>query len=205
MTTLTQTYRMQLEFIDDRRLKVGGIRFLSPQSFVLLIILSLLPGMASALTFEILNINRPDLIIPLVLALEIPFAIWVSGFMGAEDRQTIKHTFTTILSHDFSHTGPEDVMKTIFWGENSVVFFIFRIWVAVVAGILVTVIFGQIEPVLALRFDMPGYLILIISFSMFSYIFIRNLCEETIRDQLGHAILTCTFSAFIFACVYYLT
>ena len=205
MATLTQTSALQLEFINDRRLKVDGLRFLSPQSFLILIILSFLPGMASAITFEMLNINRPDLIIPLILALEIPFAIWVSGFMGAEDRHTIRHTFSTLLSHDFSHMGPEDIMRTIFWGENSVVFFIFRIWIAVVAGILSTVTFGQIEPVLALRFDMPGFLILIISFSMFSYIFIRNLCEETIRDQLGHAILSCTFSGFIFACVYYLT
>jgi len=196
---------MQLEFMNDRRFKFGGMKFLSPQSFVLLIILSLLPGMASALTFEILNINRPDLIIPLVLALEIPFAIWISGCMGAEDRHTIKHTFTTILSHDFSGMGPEEVMRAIFWGENSIIYFIFRIWVAVVAGILCTVTFGQIEPVLSLRFAMPGYMILIISFSMFSYVFIRNLCEETIRYQLGHAILACTFSGLIFASVYYLT
>ncbi len=205
MTALTQTQGMQLQFTGNGRVSLAGMRFLNPQSFLLLVLLSFFPGVASALTFEMLNINRPDLIIPLILALEIPFAIWVSGFMGASDRRTIKHTFTTILSHDFAHMGPDEVLRTILWGENSVIFFIFRIWVAVVAGILCTITFGQIEPVLALRFEMPGLVILIISFSMFSYVFIRNLCEETIRDQLGHALLTCTFSAFIFAGIYYLT
>ena len=205
MTPMTPPHGLQFQLSAHRRPGLGGIRILNLQSFLLLAVLSLLPGMASALTISMLNINRPDLIVPLVIALEIPFAIWISGCMGAEDRNTIKHTFTTILSHDFTGMGPEEVMRAIFWGESSIIYFIFRIWVAVVAGILCTVTFWQIEPVLSLRFAMPGYLILIISFSMFSYIFIRNLCEETIRDQLGHAVLTCTFSGFIFASVYYLT
>lgn len=184
--------------------KFWGTR-LSLRSFLVLLALSLVPGTASALSVELLSAGRPDLIVPMVLFLEIPFAIWISGFMGAEDRKTIKSTFSTILSHDFSGMGVDEILSTIFWGENSITMFIFRIWLAVVAAMVCILTFGQIEPVLKYKMEVPPLGILIISFSLFSYIFIRNLCEETARDQIGHAFLSATFSGVIFAGIYYLS
>jgi hypothetical protein len=177
---------------------------LNLNAFLLVLLLAVMPGTASALSVEFFNIDKPEVIIPLVLLIEIPFAIWISGFMGAEDRRTIKATFSTILSHDFSGMDADEIMATIFWGENSITVFIFRIWLAVVAAMLCALTFSQIEPALQLKFDIPAVGVMIISFSLFSYIFIRNMCEETVRDQIGHAFLSATFSGVVFAGFHYM-
>jgi phosphatidylglycerophosphatase A len=181
-----------------------GINSLNLQSFLLLAIFSLLPGMASAFSVEFLSVERPDVIIPIVLLMEIPFAIWISGFLGSDDRKTIKATFSTILSHDFSGMTADEIVGTIFWGENSITMFILRIWLGVMAAMLCTLCFGKIEPTLIHNMNMSPMMLLLISFSLFSYIFIRNLCEETFRDQIGHAFLSAVFSGLIFAGIYYL-
>jgi hypothetical protein len=190
--------------LSEKRLGFAGLRVLNLQSFLLLLILSILPGAASALTVNLLQVDRPDIVIPIILAIEIPFAIWVSGFMSANDRRTIRATFTTIMSHDFSDMSADEVISTIFWGQNSIVFFIFRIWLAVCTAMICAITFGQIEPALMIRLDMPPMIIVLMSFSLFSYIFVRNICEETVRDQLGHACLTTVFCALLFAGFYYL-
>jgi len=177
---------------------------LNLQSFLIVLLLSIMPGAASALSVEMFDTLRPDVIIPFVLLVEIPLAIWISGFLGADDRRTIKENFSTILSHDFSGMDADEIMTTIFWGENSITVFVFRIWLAVMAAMLCTMTFSQIEPALQQKFDIPSLGVLMMSFSLFSYIFIRNICEETVRDQIGHACLASTFSGIIFAAFYYM-
>lgn len=163
-----------------------------------------IPGTASALSLELLSIGRPDLIIPMIIFLEVPFAIWITGFLGVDDRKTIRSTLSSILSIDFTGMDVGGILRAIFFGEQSVVSFLFRIWLALMAAALCAFTFGQIEPLLRHKLELPPIGILLMSFSLFSYVFIRNLCEDTLRDQIGHAFLSATFCGAIFTALYHM-
>lgn len=176
---------------------------LDTRSVFSIAILSVLPGTASAISTEMFAVSRPEIIIPLILMIEIPFAVWVSGFMGSSDRKTMGRNLMKLFSHDFSRMTFTEILGAVFWGENSLVIMIFRIWVAVICGTICIFAFSKLEVVLRTSFDIPIMMIMVMSFSLFSYVFIRNLCEETLRDQIGHGFLSGAFCACLFYAVWY--
>ena len=205
MTTTTANgtfFDLHLDMRRSRRL--CGATWLAPRSFLLLLMLTVLPGAASAFSAQMLEGVEPATLMPLLLLLEIPLAIWVSGMLGAEDRKSMKASFDRILETDFSVMTADEVLSKLFWGENSVTQFLARIWLAVCAAMMTTIGFGKIEPALRHKLEMPPVMLLCLSFTLFSYVFVRNLCEETFKDQLGHATLTLTFLACIFTGIYHL-
>lgn len=179
------------------------ITTLNLRAFLTMVVISVLPGTASAFTVQALEIGRPELIVPLILLLELPLAVWASGFMGAEDRKTISKTFTSLISTDFATMEPGEIFAKLFWGEGSALYLVFRIWLAVAAAMICSLAVSQLEPILAVRYNVPGVVYLAVSFSVFSYVFIRNLCEECVRSQIGHAVLSSTFIALVCAGVYH--
>lgn len=171
----------------ERRL--AGVRVFNLRSVAVLLILSLLPGAASAFTFTALHVSYPDLAVVVLVAAEILFAVWVSGFMGIDDRRTIKDSFGDVLTRDYSRMNSWEIAISLLWGSESLLLLIFRVWIALALSMITAVLFATLEPALILDLRLSPVLVLLAGFTLPSYVLIRNLCEERLRHQAGHALL----------------
>jgi hypothetical protein len=167
----------------------------------LILLMSALPAAASVLASMSLDMTNPKVILPLIIFFEMPAAIYVSGFMTKEDRTTLKERFSGLLFQNFQDMSFGQILFELFLGENSITMISIRIWIAFVGCLTSTYCFAWAAPDIAGFFQLPLLSVTTISLTIFSYVFIRNLCESRLRDQIGHAALCIIWAGGVFGLI----
>lgn len=162
------------------------------------------PASASALASLSIDLSNPRIILPLILFIELPAAIYISGFMTKEDRRTLQDRFSGLLFMDMKDMSFWQILYEVFLGENSITMIAIRIWIAFVGCLTATYVFSWTAPTIAEFLELPIVAMTTISLTIFSYVFIRNLCESRFKDQIGHAALCVIWTGGLFGTIRFL-